>query len=122
MADKNFDDYRRDKSGISWKEYVDVRFNEQEKALVVATKELNRRLEGMNEIRSQLDRQASTFLTRDSFDSSHAVILEKLSTIEKSLSAEVARSKAFSIIVSASVSAAVAIIIAMIVYSITGRG
>jgi predicted RNase H-like nuclease (RuvC/YqgF family) len=54
----------------------------QEAALEVAKAELNRRLEGMNEFRAQLQSQAATFLTRERFDAN----LEKEVTEHKALS------------------------------------
>jgi len=60
----------------------------QEKALQTAKEELNRRLEGMNEFREQLQSQAVTFLTRERFDSQsekhtaeHKTIDEKISRL-----------------------------------------
>ncbi|MBV6343791.1 hypothetical protein, partial [Candidatus Magnetobacterium casense] len=43
---------------------MDIRFDAQDKALEKATQEMDRRLEGMNEFRRQLDMQAGTFATR----------------------------------------------------------
>ena len=43
---------------------IDIRFSAQEKALEQATRDMDRRLEGMNEFRRQLDNQAGTFATR----------------------------------------------------------
>ena len=43
---------------------IDIRVEYNEQALKVARCELERRLEGMNEFRQQLDRQAGTFISR----------------------------------------------------------
>jgi hypothetical protein len=39
-----------------------------DKAVAIYRDEMNRRLEGMNEIRSQLDRQAAGFITREAVE------------------------------------------------------
>lgn len=43
---------------------MDIRFEAQDKALNTATKEMDRRLEAMNEFRKQLDIQADAFATK----------------------------------------------------------
>ena len=51
------------------------------KATDLAKVDMERRLEGMNEFRSQLERQAGTFLTRDRFDVEHKILADKMSDI-----------------------------------------
>lgn len=55
---------------------IDVRLNAIEKALEVAQEEMDSRLEAMNEFRSQLTSQASTFISKESVD----LKIEKLDT------------------------------------------
>lgn len=43
---------------------MDLRFEAQDKALEQATRDMDRRLAGMDEFRRQLDAQANTFATR----------------------------------------------------------
>ena len=45
-----------------------------EKASTLARVEMNRRLEGMNALRSQLERAEGTYITRDSFQRDHEVL------------------------------------------------
>jgi hypothetical protein len=98
LSENNFEKYQREHTGITWKEYVDLRFEEQDKALHLSRNEMNRRLEGMNEIRSQLDRQAATFLTREAFEANDEKLLARIMSLENSLSAEVARNKVYVIL------------------------
>ena len=83
---------------VSWRDHVDVRladllrtleerqlrvdaeFRQQTQALLLARRELERRLEGMNAMRQQLDRQASLFITRDVYDERHEALLGKLTS------------------------------------------
>jgi hypothetical protein len=115
VVERNFEQYKKDNHGITWKEYVDLRFSESEKALRIATAEMNRRLEGMNEIRSQLDRQASTFVSRDALDGVAEKMSDRIQACVEKVTSESARNKAYTIIVSASVSMAVGIIVGLVV-------
>jgi hypothetical protein len=56
------------KDGVSLKEYVDLRFSENLRALEKAERDLSKRLEGMNEFRDALKDQAGTFVTREALD------------------------------------------------------
>jgi hypothetical protein len=56
------------KDGISLKEYVDLRFTENQRALEKAERDLSKRLEGMNEFRDALKDQAGTFVTREAME------------------------------------------------------
>jgi hypothetical protein len=75
------------------KEHADHRFCEEnkareqalqsvEKARELAIVSLEKRLESMNEFRAQLSRQANEFLTKEAFESRHAVVEEKLRVLE----------------------------------------
>jgi hypothetical protein len=44
---------------------------------------LERRLEGMNEFRAQLERQAGTLLTRERFDVEHQALVEKVEALSQ---------------------------------------
>ena len=57
---------------------VNMRFVESEKAILEARKEMDRRLEGMNEFRSQLERQANTFIARAEWESKHEIVNTKI--------------------------------------------
>jgi len=53
---------------VSLREYVETLIRALEKATDVAREEMNRRLEGMNKFREELDRQTATFVTREVLD------------------------------------------------------
>jgi hypothetical protein len=50
--------------------------------------EINRRLAAMNEVRQQLDRQAGTFLTKETFDRLHAQLTDRVALIEAGVSSQ----------------------------------
>jgi hypothetical protein len=52
-------------------------------ALQEAKKEMERRLEGMNEFRAQLEKQTKTFISRDEFSATEKLILQKVENISK---------------------------------------
>jgi len=78
-----FEKYRETHNGITWKEYVDLRFLESERALELAERELNRRLEGMNELRSQLDRQSGTFPTKEQVETVISGVNSRIDALNK---------------------------------------
>ena len=53
---------------VSWREYVESRFTAQENALRLATTEMNRRLEGMNEFREENRRNMAMAVSREVFE------------------------------------------------------
>ena len=53
------------RQGVSWREYVDLRFDENQRALEKSERDMDARLESMNEFRDTLRDQASRFVTRD---------------------------------------------------------
>jgi uncharacterized coiled-coil DUF342 family protein len=108
-SENSFEEYRKKHNEVTWKEYVDLRFEDQDRALKLSRDEMNRRLESMNEIRSQLDKQAGTFLTKETFDASEDKIVSRIATMESALAAESARNKVYVVLVSAAVSALIAI-------------
>jgi predicted Zn-dependent peptidase len=54
---------------VSLKEFFEVRILALEKATTLAANNMEKRLESMNEFRSQLKDQAATFMSRAEFDS-----------------------------------------------------
>lgn len=65
------------RDGISLREYIEARLDAIEKATNLAKEQMNYRLEGMNEFREQLNRQAATFVTNKELNA-------KLDGLEKS--------------------------------------
>ena len=77
------------KDGIELREYFDLKISElekrmcakyqfQEQSLVLAKEVLDHRLENMNQIREQLNRQSGTFMTRERAEMEHALFAEKV--------------------------------------------
>jgi len=104
-------------AGKSWDEWVDLRFEELEKRSEAARREMERRLETMNEFREQLNKQAATFITRDIYESRHQTLCDHIHNLERLQAAAEARGKVYSVVVAALTS----ILVALIVYFITGR-
>ena len=85
-----------DKEVVSLREYIDTKFHMQEKlfesksdaaekATILAKAEIDRRLEGMNEFREQLSKQADSFITRSDF-ANHSKEIESLKLSRAELS------------------------------------
>jgi SMC interacting uncharacterized protein involved in chromosome segregation len=49
----------------------------------IAVKDMERRLEGMNEFREQLNRQTQTFVTRETFEINHKELCKKLEELKE---------------------------------------
>jgi hypothetical protein len=79
----NYEDYCKSKPGVSLVKYIDMRFDAVDQAVKIYNSEMNRRLEGMNEIRSQLDRQAAGFITRESVESMLEVQASRIQALER---------------------------------------
>ena len=58
-----------DPKTVSWRDYVDSRFNASDRAVEVALDELRRRLEEMNRFREENRHQANTMVSRELHDS-----------------------------------------------------
>lgn len=69
------------KDGVSLKEYFDVKLEAVELGIQVAKIDMERRLASINEFRSQLEKQASTFITR----TEHDFLVEKINEIRSSV-------------------------------------
>ena len=54
------------------------------KSIDTAKAELERRLESMNEFRSQLEKQAKTFLDKGYYDLQHGILLDRLNSLQRS--------------------------------------
>ena len=94
---------------VSWKEYVDVRLKELEKGNILTKSEMDRRLEGMNEFRRQLDKQANTFITRIEHDS----VCDRIKSLELSR-AELSGKASQSSVITTTIIASLGILIGVI--------
>ena len=70
-------------SGVPLKEHFETRIAELEKATVVASNAMDRRLDGMNEFRDTLRDQAGRFVTQNEVRSQLDVINAKIHNLEK---------------------------------------
>ena len=52
-------------------------------ALAIARAEIDRRLEGMNEFRTQINQERSDYLTRDMYDREHGVLVNRVTAVEQ---------------------------------------
>jgi uncharacterized coiled-coil protein SlyX len=57
---------------------LEAQFAALAQAITIARDEMTRRLESMNEIRSQLSSQATTFMTKNEFDFAHIGVVKDL--------------------------------------------
>ena len=62
--DRNFSQ----NDGLSLREYIDMRFNTIDMSLALVREQMEKRLEGMNEFRQQLNEQTTRFITREELD------------------------------------------------------
>jgi hypothetical protein len=54
-----------------------------EKAVLLARDDMNRRLEGMNEFRQQLEKQTATFVDKSYYDVEHRSLREELNRLRE---------------------------------------
>lgn len=64
---------------------IDLRFDANEKAIDLARRDMERRLEGMNEFREQLTNQATTFLSRTEAQLQIEKLITRIVLLEKAL-------------------------------------
>ena len=57
-------------------------FRSQQAALELATRNLELRLEKLNELRAEVTQDRSNFLTRDRYDSQHSALEDKVAQLE----------------------------------------
>lgn len=84
----------KDERDISFRDYVDVRFADQEqavqaalaaaeKAVVKAELAADKRFESVNEFRGQLTDQANTFISRLEYNANQKAIEQKIETLQR---------------------------------------
>ena len=61
---------------------IDERFYSMSEALRIAASEMNRRLEGMNEFRAQINAAENKYMTRQVWDSAHRLLEAQVRTLE----------------------------------------
>ena len=70
---------------ITLREYIDIRFDSLDKALALSREEMNRRLEGLNQLRGEVITDRSQFMPRDKCDDKHAVFSDWQASVNKKL-------------------------------------
>lgn len=70
----------------SLKEYFERRLVDLDKAVTKAEAAHEKRLEGMNEFRNQLNDQQKTFISRDYYDAQHRSLEEKITAVDRKAS------------------------------------
>ena len=73
---------------MSWtiktlKKYFNLQFKGMSKALKLARKLMNKRLDEMNEVRAQLDRQVKTFVSLEKFDGAMNSVNQKIESLSR---------------------------------------
>ncbi|MBU1008416.1 hypothetical protein KKA53_05060 [Candidatus Dependentiae bacterium] len=68
---------------VTLKELMETRIASVEQGIALARHELDRRLEGMNEFREQLNKQAASFVTREAVDLRFCAMEEKIASASK---------------------------------------
>jgi hypothetical protein len=63
-----------DKECVELRDYIEVQIKALKEATNLARENMERRLEGMNEFRHQLNSQAATFITREAFEARHNLL------------------------------------------------
>ena len=68
---------------VSLREYIEARLEGMDKALNIASAQMNQRLEGMNEFRAQLSGQAQTFIPREEYRIQHESLDMKMTMAQR---------------------------------------
>jgi Fe2+ transport system protein B len=65
----------------------------QKEALILARSEMERRLDGMNEFREQMEKQANSFALRKEEELKHSIIEERIRNIERRIDTQAGSTK-----------------------------
>jgi len=118
------DDKDGGNSRVPLRDYLEIRVAAVEKGISVAHKEMERRLEGMNEFREQLRNQAALFVTRTESEAKMGSLEDRLTAkmeflagkVEDSMKSKVSRGTAVAI------AALCSLALSLIVYVVTKGG
>jgi hypothetical protein len=64
---------------------IDQRFAEQDRALQLSRDELERRLEGLNQLRQDVVKDRSEYVTRDVYELNHKVLESRINSVEDAI-------------------------------------
>jgi hypothetical protein len=70
------------KENVSLRDHFESRLTSLEKATEVAKKEMDRRLDSMNEFREQLRKQEGTFLTKENYEPRHEALAQQIKELQ----------------------------------------
>ena len=73
----------RNSDGVSLRDYIDLRFNEAQRAIDKAEAMMAARLATMNEFREQLKDQAARFITREELNAAIGAMLNDIKALQK---------------------------------------
>jgi hypothetical protein len=62
---------------------LEERFQANNEALGIARGEIDRRLEGMNELRMQIDRERGMYITHEKYEAKHEILTNSVRSLEK---------------------------------------
>ncbi len=85
-----------DEERFARKDYVDLIFASARQAIDIANKDLDRRLEAMNEFRAQLTKQAESFLTIAAYEIKHDALMRRVDALEQEAAAHRSRQQGIS--------------------------
>ena len=71
------------KDGVTLREYFDVKFELQERALTLQAEEYRRRLSDLNNEAERLRVMQTTYLPREVYESNHSGVVNKIEALEK---------------------------------------
>ncbi len=69
--------------GVSLRDHIEQRLEAMEKAVDVARDEMTRRLDGMNHLQAQLNKQSDLFLLKELYEREHKVLIERVDLIRE---------------------------------------
>jgi hypothetical protein len=95
---------------VELRDYIEVQLKALKEATNLARENMERRLEGMNEFRNQLNSQANTFMTRDAFEARHLLIQTQVDDLRAFKATSEGKASQLSVIISFIVGAAGVII------------
>ena len=103
--------------GVSWRDWVDARFDAMDKQVLLTKADLERRLENMNEWRAEREKMTDTYMTSERYEACHGRLVDQIAVLEKAQAQAEARGKVYSTIVAAIIS----IVVGIVVHYLSGK-
>ena len=70
---------------VPLREHMDQRFTDLERRIDLTSQGLERRLEGMNELRAQIDKERGQYLSRTEFEAKYEALADRVRSVEQSV-------------------------------------